>query len=181
MIRRPPRSTLFPYTTLFRSHDIHDHNTAYHGGDRTYHHKYGEERRTDTLPQRDITLGRADIEVLVTAFGDVAAGAHDYPHVVLRLLKQLLAAGRLDLQRQTVARAADSQVSIERDDHESILILAQDGTDGLERPDYREVFVARLDHMADRVHPGKQLLDQPVAEQADGRGVAVFRLRKIAA
>src|SRR2546425_5514191 len=23
MIRRPPRSTLFPYTTLFRSHDIH--------------------------------------------------------------------------------------------------------------------------------------------------------------
>src|SRR2546422_5434377 len=24
MIRRPPRSTLFPYTTLFRSHDIRD-------------------------------------------------------------------------------------------------------------------------------------------------------------
>src|SRR3712207_7009277 len=24
MIRRPPRSTLFPYTTLFRSHDDHD-------------------------------------------------------------------------------------------------------------------------------------------------------------
>src|SRR3989454_2541806 len=23
MIRRPPRSTLFPYTTLFRSHSIH--------------------------------------------------------------------------------------------------------------------------------------------------------------
>src|SRR3712207_9195389 len=23
MIRRPPRSTLFPYTTLFRSHDYH--------------------------------------------------------------------------------------------------------------------------------------------------------------
>src|SRR2546430_10013335 len=23
MIRRPPRSTLFPYTTLFRSHQIH--------------------------------------------------------------------------------------------------------------------------------------------------------------
>src|SRR5437899_5578711 len=28
MIRRPPRSTLFPYTTLFRSHGEH------HGGDR---------------------------------------------------------------------------------------------------------------------------------------------------
>src|SRR5215203_7055480 len=25
MIRRPPRSTLFPYTTLFRSHHAHDH------------------------------------------------------------------------------------------------------------------------------------------------------------
>src|SRR3712207_8495572 len=24
MIRRPPRSTLFPYTTLFRSHGMHD-------------------------------------------------------------------------------------------------------------------------------------------------------------
>src|SRR3989449_6741749 len=24
MIRRPPRSTLFPYTTLFRSRDIHE-------------------------------------------------------------------------------------------------------------------------------------------------------------
>src|SRR2546422_4281679 len=26
MIRRPPRSTLFPYTTLFRSRDIKPHN-----------------------------------------------------------------------------------------------------------------------------------------------------------
>src|SRR3989442_7806874 len=25
MIRRPPRSTLFPYTTLFRSRDLDDH------------------------------------------------------------------------------------------------------------------------------------------------------------
>src|SRR2546427_2172769 len=25
MIRRPPRSTLFPYTTLFRSHEARDH------------------------------------------------------------------------------------------------------------------------------------------------------------
>src|SRR2546426_9069823 len=24
MIRRPPRSTLFPYTTLFRSHELHE-------------------------------------------------------------------------------------------------------------------------------------------------------------
>src|SRR5438876_9185989 len=28
MIRRPPRSTLFPYTTLFRSHESHDDGAA---------------------------------------------------------------------------------------------------------------------------------------------------------
>src|SRR3989449_4709729 len=30
MIRRPPRSTLFPYTTLFRSHDL---GIAFHPGE----------------------------------------------------------------------------------------------------------------------------------------------------
>src|SRR2546430_6057344 len=29
MIRRPPRSTLFPYTTLFRSHDPNKRNLIY--------------------------------------------------------------------------------------------------------------------------------------------------------
>src|SRR5256885_8714793 len=28
MIRRPPRSTLFPYTTLFRSHELGDHGVV---------------------------------------------------------------------------------------------------------------------------------------------------------
>src|SRR3989441_4406210 len=30
MIRRPPRSTLFPYTTLFRSHLLHVRDVAVH-------------------------------------------------------------------------------------------------------------------------------------------------------
>src|SRR2546430_17499074 len=30
MIRRPPRSTLFPYTTLFRSHDALHQRMAHH-------------------------------------------------------------------------------------------------------------------------------------------------------
>src|SRR2546426_2317790 len=34
MIRRPPRSTLFPYTTLFRSH--HDADVAHTPGERTH-------------------------------------------------------------------------------------------------------------------------------------------------
>src|SRR2546426_2927617 len=33
MIRRPPRSTLFPYTTLFRSH-MSDHSEEVYGPDR---------------------------------------------------------------------------------------------------------------------------------------------------
>src|SRR5688572_32346239 len=35
MIRRPPRSTLFPYTTLFRSRCSRDHLTQHHGPPRT--------------------------------------------------------------------------------------------------------------------------------------------------
>src|SRR6266516_5533517 len=37
MIRRPPRSTLFPYTTLFRSHRVHRHlddRAVHRGADR---------------------------------------------------------------------------------------------------------------------------------------------------
>src|SRR2546429_3483333 len=38
MIRRPPRSTLFPYTTLFRSrHAQHDHLEGYLGRPRAEH------------------------------------------------------------------------------------------------------------------------------------------------
>src|SRR2546422_5345285 len=32
MIRRPPRSTLFPYTTLFRSHSGHRSRTIFRSG-----------------------------------------------------------------------------------------------------------------------------------------------------
>src|SRR3712207_7139442 len=32
MIRRPPRSTLFPYTTLFRSLFVDDHDVLYRAG-----------------------------------------------------------------------------------------------------------------------------------------------------
>src|SRR3712207_7159158 len=41
MIRRPPRSTLFPYTTLFRSADTHT------GG------AFGRDRAHDVEPRRD--------------------------------------------------------------------------------------------------------------------------------
>src|SRR4029077_20222262 len=42
MIRRPPRSTLFPYTTLFRSRKAHRRNRAYPQEYQAY--RYAEER-----------------------------------------------------------------------------------------------------------------------------------------
>src|SRR2546430_13734851 len=51
MIRRPPRSTLFPYTTLFRSAgDLHRIGTAKEGRGCDHRRKY------------DRSLGRVDIE-----------------------------------------------------------------------------------------------------------------------
>src|SRR5256885_13078418 len=41
MIRRPPRSTLFPYTTLFRSYDGHHHD----GDDRDADEQLDESKR----------------------------------------------------------------------------------------------------------------------------------------
>src|ERR1019366_3983252 len=47
MIRRPPRSTLFPYTTLFRSHRwIH---TGYHGRSIWHAGRYRSEEHTSEL------------------------------------------------------------------------------------------------------------------------------------
>src|SRR5258708_27165534 len=44
MIRRPPRSTLFPYTTLFRSNESEDHFRG-HGGVRGPSFRRGDDRR----------------------------------------------------------------------------------------------------------------------------------------
>src|SRR3712207_7820714 len=48
MIRRPPRSTLFPYTTLFRS-----------GGTITHHHAVGRDHRPWYDRQRPEAFARA--------------------------------------------------------------------------------------------------------------------------
>src|SRR2546430_3992470 len=54
MIRRPPRSTLFPYTTLFRSHEPHRDLPVAGAGpradrrrDRTRPRGHGRERRSE--------------------------------------------------------------------------------------------------------------------------------------
>src|SRR5690242_21072297 len=52
MIRRPPRSTLFPYTTLFRSAAAPRARPASPGGDRTRPPSSGAGRRADRKSTR---------------------------------------------------------------------------------------------------------------------------------
>src|SRR2546422_7612893 len=50
MIRRPPRSTLFPYTTLFRSHVVHHRPPRHpHQG---LGHPVGERQQSGPLPRQ---------------------------------------------------------------------------------------------------------------------------------
>src|SRR5256885_9868394 len=59
MIRRPPRSTLFPYTTLFRSHIVenHDLHQLVHGvgrGAGGAHHRAIGAEVADLLPRNAV-------------------------------------------------------------------------------------------------------------------------------
>src|SRR5438094_6098741 len=60
MIRRPPRSTLFPYTTLFRS-THHERQKQPYGRQHTYHH-YRTQRpayeKTESLRMQGVELDR---------------------------------------------------------------------------------------------------------------------------
>src|SRR2546425_4881075 len=59
MIRRPPRSTLFPYTTLFRSRRVersHGDDDAEHGG----HDAEAGERVAGALDERDRDARRSE-------------------------------------------------------------------------------------------------------------------------
>src|SRR2546427_9297761 len=57
MIRRPPRSTLFPYTTLFRSFPYHPHR----GIETVTIIRKGEVQHGDSLGHRG-TIGAGDIQ-----------------------------------------------------------------------------------------------------------------------
>src|SRR5439155_10958618 len=72
MIRRPPRSTLFPYTTLFRSpEDVADHQRAELGG-RRLRQRAGElrsEEHTSELQSRGHLVCRLLLEKKKTCGG----------------------------------------------------------------------------------------------------------------
>src|SRR6266576_6512940 len=52
MIRRPPRSTLFPYTTLFRSRAAATHLGAHHADEVRLHRQPRSEEHTSELQSR---------------------------------------------------------------------------------------------------------------------------------
>src|SRR5258708_17888933 len=66
MIRRPPRSTLFPYTTLFRSHqgsqsaNLAQHGTALHGVDPDRGPVHGLDRRRERSEEHTSELQSPD-------------------------------------------------------------------------------------------------------------------------
>src|SRR6266511_1417095 len=61
MIRRPPRSTLFPYTTLFRSHPMPTSHALLLRGDLSSHHVRSEEH-TSELQSRENLVCRLLLE-----------------------------------------------------------------------------------------------------------------------
>src|SRR5256885_12810599 len=77
MIRRPPRSTLFPYTTLFRSREARLERPG--GGERVHHRAAGgEERHVAAVLERD---GAAELELV--AVGDRKSTRLNSSHLVI--------------------------------------------------------------------------------------------------
>src|SRR2546429_9425921 len=115
MIRRPPRSTLFPYTTLFRSHvaDLrldheHDGIVAQAGVGAEENEEIGEAADADAeIGAQAVAPGIVDLEAAAAKklhtdelLGDVEAGAVDQD--VDRALHAVLRGApgrRLDLRR----------------------------------------------------------------------------------
>src|SRR3712207_9101211 len=71
MIRRPPRSTLFPYTTLFRSHQAADAVLAPAAGRRAGPEAHADADRRDRLGRRaDVLDGLPALAVRLAGGGD---------------------------------------------------------------------------------------------------------------
>src|SRR5437899_6091967 len=72
MIRRPPRSTLFPYTTLFRSHlrGLHRHRTRPPGGAATngQRHTSGEGAIAVGLDRKSTRLNSSHLGISYAVF-----------------------------------------------------------------------------------------------------------------
>ena len=65
MIRRPPRSTLFPYTTLFRSRKEPNFRKAYHNFNLKKIAEYGEADRERLLTDAGIIRNRLKVNAAI--------------------------------------------------------------------------------------------------------------------
>src|SRR6185312_13189166 len=81
MIRQPPRSTLFPYTTLFRSHDRNRHCHARDRSRVAFVGRTGKDRKStrlnsshDQISYAVFCLKKKKLESIVLGFGDVRSG-----------------------------------------------------------------------------------------------------------
>src|SRR3712207_7791192 len=82
MIRRPPRSTLFPYTTLFRSRFVERVARAAHGPDRIR-----TARAVDRLAQApDMHVDRALVDIDVVRSEEHTSELQSRQYLVCRLL-----------------------------------------------------------------------------------------------
>src|SRR5258708_14969211 len=90
MIRRPPRSTLFPYTTLFRSDDSHrERVTNFH----------------DAIDQHFNKIDAGGVEVLVDSRSEEHTSELQSPdHLVCRLLLEKKKNHRRHISEKAVCR-----------------------------------------------------------------------------
>src|SRR3712207_8147961 len=90
MIRRPPRSTLFPYTTLFRSRE--DFGGVAHGDPAQRHRRTRRQRRPEVDDAVDPDLGPSADPPLVEDGGtrseEHTSELQARQHLVCRLLPQ---------------------------------------------------------------------------------------------
>src|ERR1041384_8459895 len=80
MIRRPPRSTLFPYTTLFRSFPVVEREIAFAGGDvhpgDRHLHRIAEREPPARPPAHESYARRIQVEAIVELVGDRHEAIH---------------------------------------------------------------------------------------------------------
>src|SRR2546422_8525524 len=91
MIRRPPRSTLFPYTTLFRSEarrDLRAHNARLDKADRIDHILRGPVARADDLELLLRDLDGVDARVLRDRKSTRLNSSHGYISYAVFCLKK---------------------------------------------------------------------------------------------
>src|SRR2546429_6825811 len=85
MIRRPPRSTLFPYTTLFRSVAVMLLDLALHPVGPAHHHR-GQHREDDAQHEQEDRQPPVDVERQRQRSEEHTSELQSRLHLVCRLL-----------------------------------------------------------------------------------------------